>query len=70
MLVMGWLDVSDNTFLKNWIKKIARYMIRMINETISPAERVNRILNAYENNSDVIFLFNHIKVEGVKFSSH
>ena len=35
-------------------------MTRTEDETLSPAERVNRVLNAFGNTSDVIVVSNHI----------
>ena len=39
-------------------------MTRTTDETISPTERVNRVLDAYGNNSDVIVISNHINAGG------
>lgn len=39
-------------------------MTRTTDETLSPTERVNRILNSYGNNSDVIVVSNHINAGG------
>ncbi len=39
-------------------------MTRISDETLSPTERVNRILDAYGNNSDVIVVSNHINAGG------
>lgn len=39
-------------------------MTRVSDETLSPTERVNRILEAYGNNSDVIVVSNHINAGG------
>ena len=41
-------------------------MTRTSDETLSPPERVNRVLNAFGNNSDVIVISNHINAGGVK----
>src|SRR5699024_10380606 len=35
-------------------------MTRTTDETVSPTERVNRILNAFGNNEDVVVISNHI----------
>ena len=35
-------------------------MTRTTDETLSPTERVNRVLNAFGNTSDVIVISNHI----------
>ena len=40
-------------------------MTRTTDETVSPTERVNRILNAYGNNPNVIVISNHINAGGV-----
>ena len=39
-------------------------IIRTTDETITPNERVRRVLNAYGNRSDVIVLSNHINAGG------
>lgn len=39
-------------------------MTRVSDETISPTERVNRILEAFGNNKDVIVISNHINAGG------
>lgn len=39
-------------------------MTRTEDETLSPTERVNRVLNAFGNNSDVIVISNHINAGG------
>lgn len=39
-------------------------MTRTTDETVEPTERVNRILNAYGNRSDVIVISNHINAGG------
>lgn len=45
-------------------------LIRQTDETISPTDRVNRILEAYGNNPDVIVISNHINAGGEGFSYH
>ena len=45
-------------------------MTRTTDETLSPSERVNRVLNAYGNNSDVIVVSNHINAGGAEYSYH
>ena len=45
-------------------------MTRTTDETLSPSERVNRVLNAFGNNSDVIVVSNHINAGGAEFSCH
>ena len=39
-------------------------MTRTTDETLSPSERVNRVLNAFGNDSDVIVISNHINAGG------
>ena len=39
-------------------------MTRTTDETLSPTERVNRVLDAFGNSSDVIVLSNHINAGG------
>ena len=39
-------------------------MTRTSDETLSPTERVNRVLSAFGNNSDVIVISNHINAGG------
>lgn len=39
-------------------------MTRTSDETLSPSERVERILGAYGNSSDVIVISNHINAGG------
>lgn len=43
-------------------------MTRTTDETLSPTERVNRVLNAFGNSSDVIVISNHINAGGAEFS--
>lgn len=39
-------------------------MTRTTDETVSPTERVNRVLDAFGNNRDVIVVSNHINAGG------
>lgn len=39
-------------------------------ETLTPTERVNRILNAYGNNGDVIVISNHLNAGGSDISNY
>ena len=43
-------------------------MTRTTDETLTPTERVNRVLNAFGNSSDVLLISNHINAGGVKGS--
>lgn len=62
---------------KDYNLKIANYIYNRLKElglpvtitrntdtTLSPTDRVNKILNAYGNNSDVIVLSNHLNAGG------
>ena len=42
-------------------------MTRTTDETLSPTERVNRVLNAFGDSSDVIVISNHINAGGVTY---
>ena len=43
-------------------------MTRTTDETLNPIDRVNRILDAYGNNSNVIVVSNHINAGGGEFT--
>ena len=45
-------------------------MTRTTDETLSPIERVNRVLNAFGNASDVIVISNHINAGGGEYTYH
>lgn len=49
---------------------IPTYITRSTDETITPTDRVNRILNAFGNSNDVIVLSNHLNAGGAEFSCH
>lgn len=49
---------------------IPTYITRSTDETLDRDERVNRILSAFGNNSDVIVLSNHINAGGGEFTYH
>ena len=46
------------------------YITRDTDETLDRNERVNRILNAFGNSSDVIVLSNHINAGGSDISNY
>jgi N-acetylmuramoyl-L-alanine amidase len=69
--------VGNNMLEKNLNLEVSRYMYDRFNqlgipvvltrssdETLDSTERVNRILNAFGNNSDVIVISNHINAGG------
>lgn len=43
---------------------VSSKLVRDTDETVSPSERVNRILNAFGNSSDVLVLSNHLNAGG------
>lgn len=44
------------------------YITRDSDETLTPTERVNRVLNAFGNSSDVVVISNHINAGGADIS--
>lgn len=53
-------------YIYNRLKElgIPTYITRSTDETITPTDRVNRILNAFGNSNDVIVLSNHLNSGG------
>ena len=49
---------------------IPTYITRSTDETITPTDRVNRILNAFGNSNDVIVLSNHLNAGGSDISNY
>ena len=58
------LDISKYMYDRFKELGIPVYITRTTDETISPTERVKRILNAYGNNKNVIVVSNHINAGG------
>lgn len=65
------LQEKDYTLLiAKYLKKrfdelgVKSVLVRETDETVSPSERVNRILNAFGNTSDVLLLSNHLNAGG------
>ena len=60
------LNLEAATYIYNRLTElgIPAKMTRTTDETLGKTERVNRILNAFGNNSDVIVLSNHINAGG------
>lgn len=65
------LTLEISRYMYDRFKKlgIPVYITRTTDETISPTERVNRILNAFGNNKNVIVVSNHINAGGLGCSS-
>lgn len=58
------LDISKRMYDEFRNLGIPVTMTRVGDETLDPTERVERILNAYGNSSDVIVISNHINAGG------
>lgn len=60
------LNLKISQYIFNRLKELGAdvYIIRDSDETITPTERVNRVKNAFGNNSDVIVISNHINAGG------
>lgn len=74
---------GNNQYEKDYTLKISKYMYDRLNElgipvtltrdtdiTLSPTDRVNKILSAYGDNPDVIVVSNHLNAGGAEFSYH
>lgn len=61
------LRISQYMYERFREKGIPVTLTRQTDETLSPEERVNRVLNAYGNSSDVIVISNHINAGGATF---
>lgn len=64
------LDISK--YMYDRLKKlgIPVTLTRTTDETVDPTERVNRILDAYGDNSNVIVVSNHINAGGERSTYH
>lgn len=58
------LKISEELYNKLKSLGIPVYLTRSTDETLSPTERINRILNAFGNSKDVIVISNHINAGG------
>ncbi len=60
------LTLKISQYMYDRLKKlgIPVTMTRTTDETLNPTDRVNRILDAYGNNSNVIVVSNHINAGG------
>ena len=58
------LEISDYMYNKLKDLGIPVKMTRTTDETLSPTERVNRVLDAFGNSSNVIVVSNHINAGG------
>ena len=60
------LTLKISNYIYNRLKELGLdvKMTRTTDETLSPQERVNRVLNAFGNSSDVLVISNHINAGG------
>ena len=61
------LNLKISKYIFNRLKELGAdvYITRNSDETLSPAERVNRVKNAFGDSSDVVVISNHINAGGV-----
>lgn len=66
------LTLEISKYMKNRFESmgVPVIMTRESDETVTPEERVSRIMNTYGDNSDVIILSNHVNVGGAEFTYH
>ena len=66
------LNLKISQYIFNRLKDLGAdvYITRDSDETITPTDRVNRVKNAFGNNSDVIVISNHINAGGERFTYH
>lgn len=75
--------VGNGITEKDYTLKISQYMAnrlrdlgadvtltRNVDETLSPTDRVNRVLNAYGDSKDIVVISNHINAGGERFTYH
>ena len=66
----GIIEKDYNLMISNYIYNRLKelgvdvYITRDRDETLTPTERVNRVLNAFGNSSDVLVISNHINAGG------
>ena len=66
----GMVEKDYTLLISKYIKDrfdeldIPSKMTRTTDETLTPSERVNRILNAYGNSPDVLVISNHLNAGG------
>lgn len=58
------LKITEYLYDKFKNTNIPVYVTRLTDETITPTDRVNRVLNAFGNSKDVIVISNHINAGG------
>ena len=65
------LNLKISKYMYNRLKELGVdvKITRDTDETISPTERVNRVLNSFGNSSDVLVISNHINAGGAEGQS-
>ena len=60
------LTLKISNYIYDRLKKLGLdvFITRTTDETLTPDERVNRVLNAFGNSSDVLMVSNHINAGG------
>ena len=63
-------NLMISKYIYNRLKELGVdvYITRDRDETLTPTERVNRVLNAFGNSSDVLVISNHINAGGADIS--
>lgn len=66
------LNLKISNYMYDQFRKlgIPVKLTRTTDETVSPTERTQRILDAFGNNNDVIVISNHINSGGGEFTYH
>lgn len=66
------MTLAISKIMYNELKRlgIPVYITRETDETLSPTQRINRIKNAFENDSNVIVVSNHINAGGGEVFLH
>ena len=64
------LEISNYMYERLKNLGIPVKIIRTTDETLSPTERVERVLDAYGNDPNVIVVSNHINAGGERFTYH
>lgn len=66
------LTLKISKYIYNRLKELGVdvKITRDIDETLTPNERVNRVLNSFGNNKDVLVISNHINAGGEEFTYH
>ena len=66
------LNLKISKYIYNRLKDLGVEVkiTRETDESLTPEERVNRVLNAFGNSNDVLVISNHINAGGGEFTYH